>query len=129
WYVYGWDLDRSAPRLFRASRIESFPADLSAAQQPRPEDTDLSGVLERMLDSDDRASAVLRAAPYKALSLRDRAGAALEAERLTLPSLPRPAARRLLLGDIRWVELLEPRAWREELAQVLSSIGDQHAQE
>lgn len=129
WYVYGWDQDRSAPRLFRASRIESFPADVSAAHQPRPEDTDLSGVLERMLDSDDRDSAMLHAAPYKALSLRDRAGAALEAEHLTLPSLPRPAARRLLLGDIRWVELLEPTAWRNELAQVLSAIADRHAQE
>ncbi|GAA4527264.1 WYL domain-containing protein [Brachybacterium paraconglomeratum] len=129
WYVYGWDLDRAAPRLFRASRIESFPADIAAAQQPRPEDTDLSGVLERMLDSDERDSAVLRAVPYKALSLRDRAGAALDAELLTLPSLPRPAARRLLLGDIRWVQLLEPTAWREELAQVLSSIADLHAQE
>ena len=129
WYVYGWDLDRSAPRLFRASRIESFPADISAARQPRPENTDLSGVLERMLDSDDRDAAVLRAAPYKALSLRDRAGAALEAEHLTLPSLPRPAARRLLLGDIRWVELLEPHSWRAELAQVLSAIADLHEQE
>lgn len=126
WYVYGWDRDRSAPRLFRASRIESFPADGPAAQQARPEVTDLSAILERMLDSDDRASAVLRAAPYKALSLRDRAGAAMEAEQLVLPSLPRPAARRLLLGDIRWVELIEPSPWREELAQVLRTIADLH---
>lgn len=126
WYVYGWDRDRSAPRLFRASRIESFPAEGPAAQQARPEDTELSDVLGRMLDSDDRAAATLRAAPFKALSLRDRAGASLEAEQLTLPSLPRPAARRLLLADVRWVELLEPAAWREELVQVLETIAGLH---
>ena len=126
WYVHGWDLDRSAPRLFRASRIESFPAEGPAAQQARPEDIELSDILARMLDSDDRASAVVRAAPYKALSLRDRAGASMESQELTLPELPRPAVRRLLLGDIRWVELLEPSTWREELAQVLRDIADLH---
>src|SRR5699024_12405698 len=107
WYVHGWDLDRAAPRVFRASRIESFPAEEPAALQPRPERTDLGEVLERLLDSDDRAAAVLRAAPYKALSLRDRAGASLEEEDVRLPSMPRPAARRLLLADARWIELRE----------------------
>jgi proteasome accessory factor BC len=126
WYVHGWDRDRSAPRVFRASRIESFPAEGSLATEPRPERTDLAEVLGRMHDSDDRAAAVLSAAPYKALSLRDRAGASLEAERLELPSLPRPAARRLLLSDIRWVELQEPVAWRTELAEVLTAIADAH---
>ena len=46
-----------------------------------------------MLDSDDRDSAHLRAAPFKALALRDRAAASLDAEQLRLPVLPRPAAR------------------------------------
>ncbi|MGP9536946.1 WYL domain-containing protein [Brachybacterium sp. AOP43-C2-M15] len=126
WYVHGWDRAREAPRVFRASRIESFPADGPAATQPRPERTDLDEVLGSMLDSDDRAPAVLRAAPYKALSLRDRAGAALEAEQFELPSLPRPAARRLLLADIRWVELLGPEGWREEMVQVLTGIAQGH---
>lgn len=126
WYVHGWDRDRAAPRLFRASRIESFPAEGSAATQPRPAHPDLAGVLERMLESDDRAEAVLRAAPFKALSLRDRAGAPLDAEQLRLPSLPRPAARRLLLADLRWIELLAPVAWREELVQVLTAIAAAH---
>lgn len=114
WYVYGHDRDRDAPRVFRASRIESFPAEGPAAKAPRPDDIDLADVLERMLDSDDRASALLRAAPYKALALRDRAVAPLEAEQLRLPELPRPATRRLVLADVRWVELLEPAAWRAE---------------
>ena len=126
WYVHGWDLDRAAPRVFRASRIESFPAEGPAALQPRPERTDLGEVLERLLDSDDRAAAVLRAAPYKALSLRDRAGASLEEEDVRLPSLPRPAARRLLLADVRWIELREPVLWREELVEVLTAIAAAH---
>ena len=126
WYVHGWDRDRGAPRVFRASRIESFPVMAGAADQPRPASIDLSAELERMLDSDDRDAALLRAAPYKALALRDRAGAALEEEAFRLPNLPRPAARRLLLSDIRWVELLEPALWRDELAEVLAAIAAAH---
>ncbi|ASK64581.1 WYL domain-containing protein [Brachybacterium avium] len=126
WYLHGWDRDREAPRVFRASRIESFPAEAGSADQPRPEQIDLTEVLERMLDSDDRDSAVLRAAPFKALSLRDRAGASLEAQTFRLPDLPRPAVRRLLLSDIRWLELLEPTGWREELAEVLTTIAAMH---
>ncbi|MFC7374492.1 helix-turn-helix transcriptional regulator [Brachybacterium sp. GCM10030268] len=129
WYVHGWDLDRAAPRVFRASRIESFPAQGAPATQPRPEHTDLSSVLEKMHDSDDQSVAVLDAAPYKALDLRDRAGAALDEERVELPSLPRPAARRLVLGDVRWVELVEPSAWRRELGEVLSAIAETHSGE
>jgi len=126
WYIHGWDLDRAAPRVFRASRIESFPADAAAATRPRPERTDLADVLGTMLDSDDREVAAVRAAPYKALSLRDRAGASLEAEGFPLPRLPRPVARRLLLADVRWVELQEPALWREEIREVLTSIADRH---
>jgi len=129
WYVHGWDRDRSAPRVFRASRIESFPVVAGAADRPRPASIDLAAVLEGMLDSDDQDTARLRAAPFKALSLRDRAGAALEAETFSLPRLPRPAVRRLLLSDIRWVQLLEPAAWREELAEVLAGIAAAHESE
>jgi proteasome accessory factor B/proteasome accessory factor C len=126
WYVHGYDRDRGAPRVFRASRIESCPAEGAAAKEPRPEDIDLAGVLERMLDSDDRAAALLHASPYKALALRDRAAAPLEAERMRLPVLPRPAARRLVLTDVRWVELVEPAAWRAEIAEVLEAIAAAH---
>ncbi|MDN5599491.1 MAG: WYL domain-containing protein [Brachybacterium sp.] len=129
WYLHGWDRDREAPRVFRASRIESFPAEAGTATRARPEQIELGEVLERMLDSDDRDSALLRAAPFKALSLRDRAGATLEAETFRLPSLPRPAVRRLLLSDVRWLELLEPATWREELAEVLTAIAETHERE
>nr|WP_245354908.1 WYL domain-containing protein [Brachybacterium sacelli] len=126
WYVHGWDRDRSAPRLFRASRIESFPAEGPPSVQERPEQTDLASVLEAMHHSDDHARAVVVAAPFKALALRDRAGASLDAERLELPPLPRPAARRLVLADVRWGELLEPVPWRAELAEVLTAVADAH---
>ncbi|MGP9843432.1 WYL domain-containing protein [Brachybacterium sp. 107] len=126
WYVHGWDRDRSAPRLFRASRIESFPVEGPPAVEPRPEQTDLSAVLDALQDSDDRARAVVEAAPFKALALRDRAGSPLEAPRFTLPDLPRPAARRLLLANIRWLELVEPAAWRVEVAEVLANIAAAH---
>jgi len=126
WYVHGWDRDRSAPRLFRASRIESFPVEGPPALEPRPERTELATVLDALQDSDDRARAVLEAAPFKALALRDRAGAPLEATRITLPDLPRPAARRLLLANIRWLELVEPAAWRAEVAEVLANIAVAH---
>src|SRR5699024_9257100 len=116
---------RRAPGV-PASRIESFPVMAGAADQPRPASIDLSAELERMLDSDDRDAALRRAAPDKALALRDRAGAALEEETFRLPNLPRPAARRLLLSDIRWVELLEPALWRDELAEVLAAIAAAH---
>ncbi|WP_245851002.1 WYL domain-containing protein [Brachybacterium vulturis] len=126
WYLHGWDRDREAPRVFRASRIESFPTEAGVAVRLRPEQIELAEVLERMLDSDDRDSALLRAAPFKALSLRDRAGATLEAETFRLPELPRPAVRRLLLSDVRWLELLAPIGWREELAAVLTVIAEAH---
>ncbi len=127
WYVHGWDRDRAAPRLFRASRIESFPTEGPPATASRPEQTDLATVLAAMHDSDDRDRAVVRAAPFKALALRDRSGAAMDAERFTLPVLPRPAARRLALANIRWLELLEPSPWRTELAEVLTAIAAAHS--
>ena len=126
WYIHGWDRDRGAPRVFRASRIESFPTLGTAAAEPRPEGLDLAAVLEDQHRSDDRATARITAAPYKALALRDRAGAELDVTGLTLPELPRPAARRLLLGESRWIELREPRAWRDELAEVLGAIAALH---
>src|SRR5699024_10288552 len=90
----------------------SYPSQAGAATHPRPEQVDLSDVLERIDASDDQHVAQLRAAPYKALELRDRAGAALDAEQFELPRMPRPAARRLVLGSVRWLELTSPGPWR-----------------
>lgn len=126
WYVHGWDRDREAPRLFRASRIESFPSLGPPAAEPRPDGLDLDAVWETLHSSEDQARAVVDAAPYKALALRDHAGASLEAPRFELPELPRPAVRRMLLSNIRWLELVEPAAWRTEIADVLASVAAAH---
>ncbi|GAB4096142.1 WYL domain-containing protein [Brachybacterium horti] len=126
WYVYGWDTGREDVRMFRASRIESFPRAAGEAARPRPEQVDLEEVLSRMHTGDDRDRAVLRAEPFKALALRDRAGADLAAPELTLPELPRAAARRLLLGEIRWTEVTAPPEWRQEIHEVLAQIAAAH---
>ena len=126
WYIHGWDRDRRAPRVFRASRIETYPRPAGTAAQPRPQHTDLATVLEEMDASDDQHTAQLRVAPFKALELRDRAGVALDAEQLELPRMPRPAARRLVLGSVRWLELCSPAPWREEIAAIAAGIAATH---
>lgn len=127
WYLLGWDLDREASRLFRASRIESFPERGGTATRPRPADLDIASALGAQDPSSETASAELRVEPFKALALRERAGAALDAPTVTLPPQPRAAARRQILGDARWIELLVPAAWREELACVLNAVAERHA--
>ncbi|MGY5764555.1 WYL domain-containing protein [Brachybacterium sp. DNPG3] len=132
WYVHGWDLDREAPRIFRASRIESYPEVRTVAAHPRPADVSLATALSTALESmhanpEGEQRMIVRAAPYKALALRDLAGAALDDGTLELPAMPRSAARRLALADIRWIEVVEPVLWREEISAVLGDIADAHA--
>src|SRR5699024_11532848 len=43
-----------------------------------------------------------------------------------LRTLRRRAEGRRLLASIRWVELLEPARWRDELAEVLAAIAAAH---
>lgn len=129
WYVRGWDRDRGQPRIFRASRLESFPRAAGQAREPRPEIVELSSLLEGSAEAaaDPEVDAArLRAEPYKALTLRARAGAPLDADSFTLPDLPRSAARRLLLGEARFLELIEPPAWRAELRAVLEDVARLH---
>lgn len=126
WYVHGYDRDREDARVFRASRIESFPRVGGAATWPRPSRVELAEVLGRLQTGGDSAPAVIEASPYKALELRDRAGAPLEAKRFETPILPRSALRRLVLGSARWTTLVDPAPWRAEIAQILSRIAEQH---
>lgn len=127
WYLQGYDHDRQAERIFRASRIESFPRLGRAARHPRPDHVDLAEALGRLHTGQDSAPALLQVAPYKALELRDCSGASLDAELLETPPMPRPALRRLVLGSARWVTLIEPGQWREEVAAVLATIADLHS--
>lgn len=126
WYLYGYDRDRQAPRLFRASRLESFPRDRGRAREPRPEQVDISTVLASIDASDDQAEATLEVIPYKAQGLRARAGADAASSRITLPRMPRPAVRRAVLAEVRWTRVLEPAAWAEDVAEALDTISALH---
>lgn len=127
WYVLGHDLDRDARRLFRASRIETFPRIGGRITRPAPADADLATAIAGAGGiPDENADAVLAVAPYKALALRDAVGAELDAERIEIEGCSRADARRHVLGAARWVAVLEPAAWRDELGAVLSHIADLH---
>lgn len=127
WYVLGHDLDRDAPRLFRASRIESFPRRGGARTRPIPPDADLATAIGGASRHDgETADAVLEIAPFKALALRDRAGADVAAPEVVLPGTHRTTVRRLVLGNARWTTVLEPPAWREELAETTARIAALH---
>lgn len=127
WYVLGHDLDRDARRLFRASRIETFPRIGARITRPAPADADLATAIAGAGGiPDEHADAVLAVAPYKALALRDAVGAELDAERIEIEGCSRADARRHALGAARWVAVLEPAAWRDELGAVLSHIADLH---
>lgn len=130
WYVLGFDLDRGARRLFRASRIESFPRLGGRIAHPAPEGTDLAAAVAGAGGiPDERADAVLDIAPYKALGLRDRVGAGMSAERVVAPGCSRAEARRSVLGAVRWVTLREPATWRAEIEAVVTQIAALHERE
>lgn len=127
WYVLGFDLDRQARRLFRASRIESYPRRGPLREHPVPADADLASALT---GADGRggevAGAVLRIEPYKALGLRDAAGAAPAEPEVRLERAHRGATLRAVLGSARWSELVSPQSWRAELAEICEQIVRRH---
>lgn len=126
WYVVGHDRDRDAQRVFRASRIESFPKLGGEIRQHAPEGLDLATVLRGSATVEEPQEVRLRVEPYKALALRDRAGAALEATEVTLPAMEQDRARRSVLSESRWVTLLAPGPWREEVAEALGAVVAVH---
>lgn len=127
WYMLGFDLDRQAERLFRASRIESFPRVAGRATVPRPADPSLASARGPQGAEAESASAVLSAAPFKALALREAVGAALEAEEIRLEGASRAQVRRMVLSDARWLSVREPAAWRAEIAEISREIAQLHA--
>jgi predicted DNA-binding transcriptional regulator YafY len=124
WYVLGHDVEREEQRVFRASRIESFPRRAGKARAPRPEHVDLAARLEPGGDETDEVR--LRIAPYKALHIRDELGVDLAQEELEPGRMTRAGARRLVLSDARWIELVEPAPWRQEVGEVLAAVAAAH---
>ncbi|MFC0674293.1 WYL domain-containing protein [Brachybacterium hainanense] len=126
WYVQGYDLDRAGERVFKASRIESYPQIGAPSTHPREPASSLARSLAGVRADDDTARAHLRVEPFKALALRDAAGAPPAAEEVVLPSMPRSAALRQVRAEARWITLEEPGTWREALADVYEEIGARH---
>jgi predicted DNA-binding transcriptional regulator YafY len=126
WYVWGHDLDREEPRLFRASRIESYPRLKGRAGAPRPAHTSIEEALARSDAGVEHAPAVLAVEPFKALALRDSVGAALSTPVIELPDVARTQARRTVLAEPRWITLHAPEPWRRELRAVLDAIAERH---
>lgn len=78
-YLYGYDLDREAPRLFRVSRIESIPVEGPSAKHAREPHPPIRSLLSndrtRAGQSNESAEQLrVRIAPYKALDLRSQLG-------------------------------------------------------
>lgn len=127
WYILGHDLDREAARLFRASRIESFPRRGGRRTVPVPPDADLATAISGAGGGDvETAEAVLTITPYKALALRDRAGAGVGDPTVRLPGMHRTHVRRLVLAHARWTELVAPADWRSELGEITARIAEHH---
>jgi predicted DNA-binding transcriptional regulator YafY len=127
WYLVGYDLDRDAQRVFRLSRIESFPKVSGEATRDRPAEIDLpSLVAGAQAGGDDVADVDLRIAPYKALDVRDRLGSELDGEQVRSPGADRASTRRTVLAGARWITLESPAAWRREIAEIMEGIEALH---
>jgi predicted DNA-binding transcriptional regulator YafY len=126
WYLWGHDADRDAPRLFRASRIETYPRLKGRANAERPARTSIEEALHRSDSASEQSSARLAVEPFKALALRDRLGAPLDAPELTLPEAARTQVRRVALSESRWIALIAPEPWRRELAGIFEQIARGH---
>ncbi|MBK0330046.1 WYL domain-containing protein [Brachybacterium sp. MASK1Z-5] len=126
WYLWGHDTDRDAPRLFRASRIETYPRVKGRASAERPAHTSIEEALHRSDSASEQSASRLAVEPFKALALRDRLGAPLDAPELVLPEAARTQVRRLVLAESRWIALREPAPWRRELAGIFTQIARSH---
>ncbi|WP_250257636.1 WYL domain-containing protein [Dermabacter sp. Marseille-Q3180] len=113
-YLYGFDLEREAPRLFRVSRIESIPLEGPEAKHPRhahPPIRELLSESESREDDEPQSPPIrVRIAPFKALALRTALG--LNAAESVI-DLPASRARGLLesaWAEPLWVSLEGERA-------------------
>ena len=126
WYVYGYDRDRQAPRLFRASRIQSFPTALGKATAPREENLDLAALVAGRTGGEEPIHATVQVEPYKALELRDLSGAHPQDEEVHLSASAVSTLQRQVLAHSRWAVLQEPAEIRERIARSLQDIASLH---
>lgn len=89
WYVIGHDLDRTATRMFRLSRMSGEVRPIGApGSYELPPDLNLNGLAHDLGPQPPSATAILLARPGRATSLRRRRGAVCEATEVVQPGLP-----------------------------------------
>ena len=131
-YVYGYDLVRKSPRLFRLSRIQNHPTLLKAATHPKPPSlAPLSKLVESENESKDRDKQappiLVKAKAYKALDLRKIAGAGIEAESFTLKA--GEEILQLALSEAGWVKLSGENDVVTTWRGIMQKIAESHAGE
>lgn len=125
-YVYGYDHDRAAPRLFRLSRIANAPRVIRAASIPVPAGLNLDEIVHRARSAPISGPAQLRIHPFKALPLRDRAGAAPE-QTSVATELSGDALHRAALREHAWVRIAAPADAADRLLNSLQRIEQMHS--
>lgn len=131
-YLYGFDLEREAPRLFRVSRIESIPIEGPAAKNehaPHPPIRELLTGSETLEEDPLHGDPVrLCIAPYKALALRRRLG--LNPSETSI-DVPAEHARGLLesaWAEPLWVSLEGENPLATRWARARAHIAELHAE-
>lgn len=126
WYVLGYDRQREAERVFRASRIESFPRLLGSATQARPPQASLTMALQGWDVRPEHATLSLAISPYKALDLRSECGIAPEVSHAQVTTSTRTRTLASLRRHARWIEIEAPAQWRAEQERIFGCVARMH---
>lgn len=129
WYLGGWDLDRSAMRIFRLSRIAG-PVSVTAVpvSVPRDHSVDLTAVI-RGESAGELTPTLVRVTPGRAAQLR-RNGVVIEhsadGDLLRIDRLGGPRLVTMLCAAGEHVRVLEPTDIRDAVVAALERVRDAH---
>lgn len=129
WYLAGWDLDRSAMRVFRLSRMTGQVAvTATPVSVPRDHTVDLAAVIRGEPVGESVATRV-RVATGRAAELR-RYGSVVEqgsdGEILSIDRVSGPRLVTMLCAAGEFVEVLEPIEVRDAVITALQRVRDAH---
>ena len=117
-YLVGWDVDRAAPRAFRATRIGSVKATRSRAEHTEPT-APLQQLVEKALSREGLVDALVRA-PEDAAAFELLAQGHRRADGLVeLRGVPLDWLVRTAVGYADEVEIIEPPEARERIIDLL----------
>lgn len=129
-YVYGFDLVREAPRLFRVSRIESTPLDAGAATHPREAVNSFADLVgPEAAGTDAHAAIAARVEPYKALALRAQCGVGAHEDAFEIPPAAHARALTLALAEPMWVALEGDALVVDEWRRIRERVREAHTGE